>query len=158
MGKAMLAIVMLALANIPFAAAVSLTNTFSIEPGSVYDFNSNTNTGTKYYGLDVGDFDALTTVLKLTAQPASSTHDVTYGIAEVDFTGSTADITGATWITDTNSLTTLLLANTKYVLSVASETASNVHNQISAVPLPAAAWLFGSALAGFMVMSNRRRV
>jgi len=30
--------------------------------------------------------------------------------------------------------------------------------RLSAVPLPAAAWLFGSALAGFMVMSNRRRV
>lgn len=28
----------------------------------------------------------------------------------------------------------------------------------SAVPLPAAAWLFGSALFGFMVVSNRRKV
>ena len=158
MGKAMFAIVMLALAKVSFAATVDLESTFVIEPDSSYLFTSNTNTGTKYFGLDVADFDALTTVLKLTAQPASDTHDVTYGIAEVDFTGSTADITGAIWITDTNSLTTLLLANTKYVLSVASDTASNVHNQISAVPLPAAAWLFGSALVGFMVMSNRRKV
>jgi hypothetical protein len=27
---------------------------------------------------------------------------------------------------------------------------------MSAVPLPAAAWLFGSALLGFMALSNRR--
>jgi hypothetical protein len=26
------------------------------------------------------------------------------------------------------------------------------------VPLPAAAWLFGSALLGFMTVSNRRKV
>lgn len=30
--------------------------------------------------------------------------------------------------------------------------------EVSAVPLPAAAWLFGSALMGFVVVSNRRRV
>lgn len=30
--------------------------------------------------------------------------------------------------------------------------------EISAVPLPAAAWLFGSALMGFVVVSNRRRI
>jgi hypothetical protein len=29
---------------------------------------------------------------------------------------------------------------------------------VSAVPLPAAAWLFGSALLGFMTVSNRRKV
>lgn len=29
---------------------------------------------------------------------------------------------------------------------------------VSAVPLPAAAWLFGSALFGFMMVSNRRKV
>ncbi len=31
-------------------------------------------------------------------------------------------------------------------------------NQLSPVPLPAAAWLFGSALIGFMFVSNRRRI
>ena len=31
-------------------------------------------------------------------------------------------------------------------------------NQLAAVPLPAAAWLFGSALLGFVAVSNRRRV
>ena len=32
------------------------------------------------------------------------------------------------------------------------------HAYVSAVPLPAAAWLFGSALLGFMTVSNRRKV
>ncbi len=31
-------------------------------------------------------------------------------------------------------------------------------NNVSPVPLPAAAWLFGSALVGFVMMSNRRKV
>jgi hypothetical protein len=30
--------------------------------------------------------------------------------------------------------------------------------QVSAVPLPATLWLFGSVLAGFMATSNRRKV
>ncbi len=30
--------------------------------------------------------------------------------------------------------------------------------RLSAVPLPAAAWLFGSALVGFVVMSNRKNI
>lgn len=30
--------------------------------------------------------------------------------------------------------------------------------QMAAVPLPAAAWLFGSALFGFVFLSNRKRV
>lgn len=32
------------------------------------------------------------------------------------------------------------------------------HAYVSAVPLPAAAWLFGSAILGFISMSNRRKV
>jgi hypothetical protein len=32
------------------------------------------------------------------------------------------------------------------------------HAYVSAVPLPAAAWLFGSALFGFVTLSNRRKI
>jgi hypothetical protein len=37
-------------------------------------------------------------------------------------------------------------------------TADSYINQQSAVPLPAAAWLFSSALFGFIVFANRRKV
>jgi len=37
-------------------------------------------------------------------------------------------------------------------------TANSYINQRSAVPLPAAAWLFSSALFGFIVFANRRKV
>jgi hypothetical protein len=46
------------------------------------------------------------------------------------------------------------------VLFVSSTNAfeTDNHASLSAVPLPAAAWLFGSALLGFMTVSNRRKV
>ena len=37
-------------------------------------------------------------------------------------------------------------------------TSDSYVNQLNPVPLPAAVWLFGSALMGFVVLSNRRKV
>jgi hypothetical protein len=37
-------------------------------------------------------------------------------------------------------------------------TSDSYVNQLNPVPLPAAAWLFGSALVGFVMLSNRRKV
>lgn len=161
MKKAIFGILML-FANVSFAA--TLTGSYSgVDENLVVEFGSNVNNGNvRYYGLDVGDADVTTTVAKLSVQPANTDHDVTYGIAQVNFAGDTVDLSGAAWLSSVNSLTTLLLANTKYVLSVASETASHVTSRlsstVSAVPLPAAVWLFGSALAGFMALSSRRKV
>lgn len=164
MKKVIFGILML-FANVSFAT--TLTGSFpDIDTDLEILFGSNTNGDhVQYYGMEVGDGNMTTTVTKLTAQPENSTHDVTYSFAQVDFSDGTVDLSGATWISGVNSLTTLLLANAQYVLSVTSETASHVRSEfssqlssVSAVPLPAAVWLFGSALAGFMTLSNRRKV
>lgn len=39
-----------------------------------------------------------------------------------------------------------------------ARTASSYLNQQNAVPIPAAAWLFSSALFGFVLFANRRKV
>lgn len=46
----------------------------------------------------------------------------------------------------------------QYVLSILNESASNyTQTNVSAVPLPGALWLFGSALLGFLGFSSRRK-
>ena len=52
---------------------------------------------------------------------------------------------------------TALLANTQYVLSIATNGAYSSSTQISAVPLPAAAWLFGSALLGLGALRRKQK-
>ncbi len=44
-----------------------------------------------------------------------------------------------------------------HVISIGGEGGTS-DSYISSVPLPAAAWLFGSALLGFITLSNRRRI
>lgn len=53
-----------------------------------------------------------------------------------------------------------LAANTQYVLQVqkTQQGWESISTEISAVPLPGAALLFGTALAGFFGFSNRRKV
>ena len=51
-----------------------------------------------------------------------------------------------------------LVSGTKYFLGITGTARAAYAGEISAVPLPAAAWLFGSALLGFMGWSNRRKV
>lgn len=67
------------------------------------------------------------------------------------------------WASANTSFTTLLDAIASggfraglHVISIGESLNSDAY--ISAVPLPAAAWLFGSALIGFITLSNRRRV
>lgn len=53
-------------------------------------------------------------------------------------------------------LTSIALAG-EYVLRIATDGASSSTSQISAVPLPAAAWLFGSALLGFGALRRKQK-
>lgn len=52
-----------------------------------------------------------------------------------------------------------LVANTQYVLKMATNgsVSSTTHLTASAVPLPAAAWLFGSALMGLGIFRRRKQ-
>ncbi len=67
------------------------------------------------------------------------------------------------WASATTSFSSLLDAIASgsfrtgmHVISIGESGNSDAY--ISAVPLPAAAWLFGSALLGFITLSNRRRI
>lgn len=51
-----------------------------------------------------------------------------------------------------------LVSGVKYFVGITGPSKGGYGGSISAVPLPAAAWLFGSALLGFMGWSNRRKV
>lgn len=53
-------------------------------------------------------------------------------------------------------LTSIALAG-EYVLRMSTDGANSTTSQISAVPLPAAAWLFGSALLGFGAMRRKQK-
>jgi hypothetical protein len=54
-------------------------------------------------------------------------------------------------------LTGIALAG-EYVLRIATSGADSSTSQISAVPLPAAAWLFGSALMGFGALRRKQKL
>lgn len=163
------------------SAVVSLADTFALYAGYSETFSTDLKNGTAYvdgaasspsnnyldyvfYGIDVGAGSLATSVIKLT--PESANKNVTYGIAELGFSG-TGPAASATisddlvWLNGTNSLMALLLSGHQYVLRIAgvfSNKVSEAQTQISAVPLPAAGWLFGSALVGFITIASRRRV
>ena len=52
--------------------------------------------------------------------------------------------------------TSIALAG-EYVLKIATDGANSSTSQISAVPLPAAAWLFGSAVLGFGALRRKQK-
>lgn len=56
------------------------------------------------------------------------------------------------------SISKLLLANTQYVLKMTTNGATSSTTNVSAVPLPAAALLFGTALLGMGVFRRRKQV
>lgn len=153
---------MLAATHVSFAATV--TATYDIYPG-MPTIDITTTTGgddvTLLYGLNVLSSDSVMTALRNT--PNSANHSIEYALYEMSFAGD-IDLTGATPdATGTNLLIATLSANTDYVLRLLFGKSNVYHHEISAtevspIPLPAAAWLFGSALLGFMAMSNRRRV
>lgn len=144
------------------ASAATVDGSFSISPGTEVNFSTRVGSGeTLMYGLDVGSQDVNTTITRLT--PSSDTHSVQYALYETGFEGD-VDLSGKTpSYTGTNLLLATLTANTDYVLKMVFDMVGTYRHQITAaavpaVPLPAAAWLFGSALLGFMMMSNRRKV
>ncbi len=145
------------------SSAATVDGSYTITPGTDISFTNSIKNDdtTMLYGLDVGSEDVNATVTRLT--PRSANHSIEYALYETGFDGD-VDLTGQTPLyTGTNLLLATLTANTDYVLKMVFDMVGNYRQQITAaavpaVPLPAAAWLFGSALLGFMMMSNRRKV
>lgn len=163
--KAVIGFLALLGAGTATAATISptLEASYSILPVTNITFSA-TGEEAKYYELVVGSSDALTSVTMLDVEP--DTKSVEYSLfADLNNT------LGASSINDPGSLlkvvandvglvfSYLLLAGQQYVLMVAPHNNTTyTQTNISAVPLPAAAWLFGTALIGFITMSSRRKV
>jgi len=128
-----------------------------------------------FYELVVGAFDLLTTFTL--AGTSNETVPVRYFLwADTNSTEGASDIatvltndggSGEQGLKETipylnvnGSFQYTLAANTQYVLQVqkTQQGWESISTEISAVPLPGAALLFGTALAGFFGFSNRRKV
>jgi len=149
------------------AQSATLLATYTVYPGIDLDFNSGGNLGSNgpfYFGLNViGNPDQNTTVMKVDSTPASSApHAVTYQLAASSpLPAGDFDPLALTWFaTGIDSLSALLTGGQQYILRMSCANCSNVKNNLSllATPLPAAFWLFGSALVGFVMLANKRSV
>lgn len=64
----------------------------------------------------------------------------------------------ATMLSVGQSFSYALAGGSQYVLKMTLSGDTTSSTKISGVPIPGAAWLFGSGLLGFMLLSNRRKV
>lgn len=134
-------------------ANVFTSTTFSANDPTFYELNvTDSNGALAYFSLIDTDNDF---------------HDVTYTLTSDDAIGLNAIEIGSqlffqTTITDNNiagpqGTFTQFLAAGQYVLKIATNQAFSSSSQVSAVPLPAAAWLFGSALLGMGLFRRRKQ-
>jgi hypothetical protein len=166
--RAALAVGALALASSQVLASTVNVN-YSMSPVSVTTSNSPfPNNDPASYGLIVGNSGngfVNTSFQLIDTIPDSKV--VTYNIfADGDNTLAGYTAIGPSlfsWVfTDLmnnspNNIVQALAANTQYVLQISTNGALASETQISAVPLPAAAWLFGSALLGFGAMRRKQK-
>ena len=168
--RAALAVGALALASSQaFASTVNVTS--GMTPVEVGTTNLTPGFNPAYYELNVGSgtsgfLGTYVTLVDSSPELQSITYNIwndTNGTVGLFSAGATlidtwtvVDILGAATSTHLFSLA----ENTQYVLEmIASGTtpASHTTSQISAVPLPAAAWLFGSALLGFGALRRKQK-
>lgn len=109
------------------------------------------------------DYDALTTFTVADPNPnpgpegslTYSLYECTPGNCAAGEIGAYSLVAGAGDLSGT--LTTVLLATKEYFVRVGGTTNTRGYRvNVSAVPLPAAAWLFMSALAGFGLLSRKK--
>lgn len=136
---------------------MSVTNLFTSTT-----FSSNDPT---FYELNVTDSNGALAFFSL-IDTDNDFHDVTYTLSNDDAVGLNAIEIGTllfqTTITDNNLLGpqgtfSQFLAAGEYVLKIATNQAFSSNSQVSAVPLPAAAWLFGSVVLGMGLFRRRKQ-
>jgi hypothetical protein len=167
--RAALAVGALALASSQ-ASASSISVYSGMSPVAVS--TSSPSNDPSYWELDVTTPTMLTrlvdTVIDLDPNPSWT---VTYSIYKDGTTGSGYSYNAFTDLIDTFTFTDATFSGTspstwhytsialagEYVLKMSTNGATASASQISAVPLPAAAWLFGSALLGFGALRRKQK-
>ena len=149
------------------AHAVTVSGSYTL-PTAPFQILSDPNTGPTYYELIASDTTNTTVLLEGSFDTPSN---VQYAIWLDEETSPTA---GSVTFDPTSSplysgggfsganpdffLTFIMEQGKQYVLSIFNESASNFTlTAVSAVPLPGALWLFGTALLGFLGISSRRK-
>lgn len=174
----LLATAALACAGTAQAAAVTIAQSMALaEPsgGLVYNIatNSNGTPTTKYYEIVVdSSWTEPTKFTTFSAEPlgSSATYqlwtDTNSNVSSVanGSQGTTGTLLTSWTLNDivgTNSVPffSYLLTAGQYVLGISTSPGQlSVSTSISAVPLPGALWLFGTALAAFLGISRRRKL
>lgn len=171
--KKALAAAVLAVACGSALASSTPTGTINIYTGmtSVIKATNDPHTNPSFYELNVVDTKDVLTFFSL-VDTNTEQRTVNYWLYnDIDGTVGSVDL-GATVLEDETyvdllgdgiggTFSHLLTSGAQYVLKIAvsgGSTAFSASTQISAVPLPAAAWLFGSALVGLGIFRRRKQV
>jgi len=163
--------------TVGFSNSGSVSNTTQINANGTYNLNYNTSLlngifTPKLFEISLGSWSKNATFSLIDTNPESRTveywlfEDNNAANGQYSLTnpasyvyGKAKDVAGSVSIASLSNI--VLGAGKDYILAVFSvfPLAANreVKTQISAVPVPAAIWLFGSALLGFMGFSSRRK-
>jgi hypothetical protein len=169
----------LAVGALALASSQASASSISVYEGmSTYSYVQTTrvapNLDPNFYELNVANADTGMLIRLVDTTPdngSASSWTVTYDIYKDSQAGSGYSYNSITDLIDSFSIndtgfnlsnpspwhfTNLALVG-EYVLRIQTNGASGSDSQISAVPLPAAAWLFGSALLGLGAMRRKQK-
>lgn len=175
--KSALAVATLALAGAASAATVSPIATYNVSGSGSFDIvtiasnrdEAGNPTSTPYqanyfYEFVVGAFDSLSTFLL--SGTTNETVPVRYFLFEDTDNTVGASNTGVElaetvpYLNVGGSFQYALQSGKQYVLQIQKNSSGweSITTNVSAVPLPGAIWMFGTALLGFLGFSSRRKV
>lgn len=149
------------------AQSATLEGKYLISQGLAHDVRSEVDgQGPFYFGLEVAESYQIAAAPETAGLKAGAgfaeRHQVVYRLATIE---SLDEFSGpqdlSTWSAQSlDGLAAQLEPGGKYILEMTCEKSAcpNVGEEItvSEVPLPATFWLFGSALIGFVMLSNKR--
>jgi len=161
------------LATTAQAAPVTLSDSFKFSNANTFFLPTGAFTGSPYFFEVINDLgvNANATVTLVDSNPDA--RRINYAVfTDTNAAAGASDTGTAVTLTPTGSLvdnagsnsipffTFLMQAGAQYVLQLTGDGTgiTGSVSTISAVPLPGALWLFGSALLGFLGFSNRRKI
>lgn len=166
------AVALLVIASGAGAAPVSLSGSYGINGSSDFDIHSAPNVpssnGGLYYQLTVGVTDVMTRFTLFDTSP-EGLNGITYSLYTDSDLGAGSNIgtllntvsyTDVADVAAAPFFQQLLESGKQYVLQITrnGNRWQDITTNVSAVPLPGAIWMFGTALLGFLGFSSRRKV